>query len=76
MKIPKVDMPMKEENGRYFCLSEDCATKGQSFQWINGLREHFMDKESILRNSISAEKFSDKFLSSDFGHCPPQKQRV
>jgi hypothetical protein len=31
-KVPKIEMPMKEENGRYFCLTEDCAARGQSFQ--------------------------------------------
>jgi hypothetical protein len=33
-----------------------------------------VDQGPILRNTISAEDFSDEFSSSIFGPIPPQKQ--
>jgi hypothetical protein len=43
-RAPVLEMPMREENGRLVCLTGECAAKGHSFQAINGLREHFMEK--------------------------------
>ena len=60
---PKIDMPMKEENGRWYCLTDDCATKGQSFQYINGLRDHFMDKHITEEQ----KRFKCKFCGKKFG---------
>ena len=63
MKAPKVDIPMKEENGRFYCLTGECEEKGQSFQWINGLREHFMDKHA----PEDLKSFSCQFCGKMFG---------
>ena len=63
MKAPKIDMPMKEENGRFYCLTGDCQAKGQSFQWIYGLKEHFMEKHA----TEDVKKFSCQFCSKKFG---------
>jgi hypothetical protein len=45
-KIPSkelfCDMKMKEENGRFFCLDIVCASKQRSFQFISGIRDHFI----------------------------------
>ena len=46
MKAPKFDAPMKVENGRYYCLTGECEERGQSFQWINGLKEHYLEKHA------------------------------
>ena len=40
------DIPSKKENDRWYCMSEDCESKGQSFKYIGGLREHFMKKHA------------------------------
>lgn len=56
-------MPMREEQGRYLCLSGDCAERGQSFQWINGFREHFMDKHA----SEDLKHFPCRFCGKLFG---------
>jgi KRAB domain-containing zinc finger protein len=63
MKSPKVDMPFKEENGRFFCLSGDCQNKDWSFQYINGLKEHYLDKHA----ADDLKKFSCQFCSKKFG---------
>jgi KRAB domain-containing zinc finger protein len=39
-------IPAKNVNDRWFCLSDDCESKGQSFKYIGGLREHFMKKHA------------------------------
>ncbi len=43
---PKVDIPMREEDGRFHCLSGDCEIKKTSFQYVGGLREHYFDKHA------------------------------
>ncbi len=43
---PKVDIPMREEGGRFHCLSGDCEIKKTSFLYIGGLREHYFDKHA------------------------------
>ena len=40
------DIPSKKENDRWYCMSDDCESKGQSFKYIGGLREHFMNKHA------------------------------
>jgi len=63
IRAPKVDVPMRQENGRYYCLTGDCVAKGQSFQWINGIREHFMDKHA----TDDLKTFSCQFCGKMFG---------
>ena len=65
MKAPKVDIPMKEENGRFYCLTGECEEKGQSFQWINGLREHFMDKHAPEELKSFACEFCGKMFGTN-----------
>ena len=41
-KSTNSDVPMREENGRFYCLSGDCEeTGGRSFKLLSGLTEHF-----------------------------------
>lgn len=62
-KIPKIDMPMREENGRFFCVQEKCVAKNVSFRYINGFREHYMEKHA----SEDQKKFKCKFCGKRFG---------
>ncbi len=37
-------IPSRKENDLWYCISDDCEIKGQSFQHFGSLREHYMDK--------------------------------
>ncbi len=64
---PKDYYPMKEENGRFYCLSGDCEKKNTSFQYSYGLREHYFDKhateeEKLIPCNVCELKFGTKSL--------------
>ena len=63
IKGPKVDVPLKEEDGRFFCLSGDCESKNQSFQWLSGLREHFFEKHATEDQKL----FTCQLCNKKFG---------
>ncbi len=66
-KNPKDTFPMKEENGRCYCLSGDCVKKNTSFSYLYGLREHYYDKhatdeEKTIPCNVCELKFGTKSL--------------
>jgi KRAB domain-containing zinc finger protein len=63
IKTPQLDIPFKERDGRFFCLSGDCEAKDWSAQYINGLKEHYWDKHA----SDDMKQFSCQFCSKKFG---------
>ena len=40
------EVPQKEVNSRFYCLSGDCELNGQSFSYVGGLHEHYMEKHA------------------------------
>jgi len=64
---PKVNVPMREVNGRFHCLSGDCEIKNTSFTYYSGLREHYFDKharedEKFFPCNICGENFGTNGL--------------
>ncbi len=56
-------IPSRKENDLWYCLSGDCESKGQSFKYIGGLREHFMEKHA----PEDQKHFPCKFCGKRFG---------
>jgi KRAB domain-containing zinc finger protein len=62
--LPAVEMPMREENGRFYCLSGDCAVKKQSSKWLRGFKEHFMEKHAPENLKTFGCKFCNELFAS------------
>ncbi len=60
---PKVEFPFREESGRFFCLFGGCESSRQSFQYYNGLKEHFLLKHA----GEDLKLFSCNYCGQKFG---------
>lgn len=62
---PKLNYKSKEENGRIFCMHEDCVSKSSSFRWKNGFQEHWLEKHASEADKIYPCRYCVKRFGSN-----------